>query len=80
MPRKVCFMDMVQLDKFVNQICSCNTPGCRGLLVPASVRCSGLGGAVSISYLDKVVSKLYGIRISVLAQANARVVGGWALF
>ena len=52
-PQRVCFMDLVQLDKFLkqmNQICSCNTPGCSGSLVPASVRYSGLGGAVSVSY------------------------------
>ena len=53
MPHKLCFVDLVQVDQFVqqvNQIRSCNTPGCMGSLVPVSVRYSGLGGAVSISF------------------------------
>lgn len=52
-PHKLCFMDLVQVDQFVkqmNQIRSCNTPGCRGSLVPVSVRLVGLGGTVSLSY------------------------------
>ena len=49
----VCFMDLNQLDKFinqVNQIRCCATPGCKGALRPINVRSVGLGGAVSSSY------------------------------
>ena len=49
-PSNVCFMDLNQLDKFieqVNQIHCCATPGCKGALSPISL---GLGGAVSVTY------------------------------
>ena len=52
-PQKVCFMDLAQLDKFieqVNHIRSCVTPGCMGELTPVKVSSVGLGGAVSIKY------------------------------
>ena len=51
--RKICFMDLVQLDKFIeqlNHIRSCVTPGCTGVLAPVKVSSIGLGGAVSIKY------------------------------
>ena len=53
-PLKVCFMDLSQLDMFMNQlnkIRACTTPGCKGSLVPDRVRSTGLGGAVSIKYM-----------------------------
>ena len=52
-PQKVCFMDLAQLDKFIeqlNHIRSCVTPGCMGELIPVKVSSVGLGGAVSIKY------------------------------
>ena len=52
-PSNVCFMDLIQLDKFikqVNQIRCCATPGCKGALSPINVKSEGLGGAVSITY------------------------------
>ena len=53
-PFKVCFMDLSQLDMFMNQlnkIRACTTPGCKGNLVPDRVRSTGLGGAVSFKYM-----------------------------
>ena len=52
-PQKICFMDLAQLDKFIeqlNRIRSCVTPGCMGELTPVKVSSVGLGGAVSIKY------------------------------
>ena len=46
-------MDLVQLDKFIeqlNHIRSCITPGCTGVLAPVKVSSIGLGGAVFIKY------------------------------
>ena len=51
---KIVFMDLSQLDKFVksiNKTRGCKTPNCRGNLVPVRVKSTGLGGAVSISYM-----------------------------
>ena len=51
---KVAFMDLFELGRFmktVNRIRGCITPGCTGELTPAHVRSSGLGGALSISYV-----------------------------
>ena len=53
MPNKVAFVELKQLDSFVQQMNACRrcaTPGCSGDLVPSSVKTSGLGGAVSITY------------------------------
>ena len=53
MPHKVYFMDLTQLDKFIeqlNHIRACVTPGCIGELTPIKVYSLGLGGAVSIKY------------------------------
>ena len=50
---KLCFMNLSQLDKFmeqVNSIRSCITPQCSGILIPVHVRFTGLGGAISVSY------------------------------
>ena len=52
-PKKVCFVDLTQLDKFMkqlNQMRNCATPGCKGELTPVHVKSAGLGGAVSIGY------------------------------
>ena len=52
-PDRVCFVELKQLDSFVQQINSCRhcvTPGCSGDLVPSSVKTIGLGGAVSITF------------------------------
>lgn len=53
MPDRVCFVELKQLDSFVQQLNACRrcaTPGCSGDLVPSSVKLSGLGGAVSITF------------------------------
>ena len=53
LPLKVCFMDLTELEKFmqkVNHARVCATPGCRGELTPVYVRSARLGGAVSICY------------------------------
>ena len=50
---RLCFMNLSQLDKFmeqVNSIRSCITPGCTGILIPVHVKSTGLGGALSVSY------------------------------
>ena len=52
-PSRVCFANLSQLDKFVqqiNQVRQCCTPVCDGNLVPMSIGMKGLGGAVSVSY------------------------------
>ena len=46
---KIVFMDLSQLDKFVKLINK--TPNSNGELVPVRVKSTGLGGAVSISYM-----------------------------
>ena len=51
MPDKVCFVELKQLDSFVQQLNACRhcaTPGCSGDL---SVKTSGLGGAVCVTFL-----------------------------
>ena len=48
----LCFLDLSQLDRFVNRlnvVRQCPTPACRGNLVATSVR-RGLGGAATITY------------------------------
>ncbi len=53
MPNKLCFVNLRQLDQFVqqmNKIRRCCTPGCGGDLVPLSIKTKSLGGAVSIPY------------------------------
>ena len=52
LPNKLCFFPLPQLGKFfdsINELRSCNTPGCRGDLAPISVKSLGLGGGVSVS-------------------------------
>ena len=53
-PSNVCFMDLTQLDKFmelVNEMRVCATFGCKGKLTPIRVKSVGQGSAVSISYI-----------------------------
>ena len=61
LPNKVAFMEVSQLEKFVesiNKIRGFKTPGCEGDLIPVKVTSSGLGGAISISYAcSKCASK-----------------------
>ena len=77
MPHKLCFVDLVQVDQFVqqmNKIRSCNTPGCMGSLVPVSVRYSGLGGAVSMSYgCDGCASKWAVLGSSMGRQSSTEI-------
>ena len=50
---KVCFLELKQLDSFVQQlntVRSCLTPGCKGVLAPLTVKNTGLGSAVSICF------------------------------
>ena len=52
-PDSVCFLKLKQLNTFVQDLNACRrcaTPGCSGILVPSSVKKSGLGGAVSITF------------------------------
>ena len=52
LPNKLCFIPLPQLGKCldsINELRSCNTPGCRGDLAPISVKSQGLGGGVSVS-------------------------------
>ena len=55
LPNKLFYFPLPQLGKFfdsINEIRSCNTPGCRGGgggLAPISVKSQGLGGGVSVS-------------------------------
>ena len=52
-PDRVCFVELKQLDSFVQQLNACrhcSTPGCSGDLVPSHVKTIGLGGAVSITF------------------------------
>ena len=53
-PNKLCFANLIQLDKFVkqiNKICQCRMAGCSGSLAPLSVKTTGLGGAGVIEYI-----------------------------
>ena len=53
LPHKMVFMDLSQLDQFVdtiNKIRGCTTPQCDGALIPVNVNNSGLGGAICVSY------------------------------
>ena len=53
LPRKVSFVDLLQLQRFVdsiNAVRGCRTPTCKGALVPVHVKSVGLGGSISISY------------------------------
>ena len=64
---KVAFVELKQLDYFVQQMNACwrcATPGCSGDLVPSSVKTSGLGGAVSITFSAMVA---FGITFSLKA-------------
>ena len=52
-PNKVCFIELKQLNSFVQQLNTCRrcvTPGCSGDLFPFSVKTSGLGGVVTITF------------------------------
>ena len=61
LPHKMVFMDLSQLDQFVdtiNKLRGCKTPRCDGALIPVNVNSSGLGGAICISYsCSKCTSK-----------------------
>ena len=61
LPHKMVFMDLSQLDQFVdtiNKLRGCKTPRCDGALIPVNVKSSGLGGAICISYsCSKCTSK-----------------------
>ena len=74
-------MDLVQVDQFVqqmNQVRSCNTLGCMGSLVPVSVRYSGLGAAVSMSYgCDGCASKWVVLGSSMGRQTSTEI--SWAI-
>ena len=47
LPNKLFFFTLPDLGK--NNIRHCSTPGCKGNLVPISVKTKGLGGAISVS-------------------------------
>ena len=52
-PNKLCFVELHQVEKFVQQLNSircCSTLGCKGVLFPETVKLNSLGGAVSICY------------------------------
>ena len=52
-PDSVCFLELKQLNTFIqllNASRRCVTPGCSGILIPSSVKMSGLGGAISITF------------------------------
>ena len=52
-PNSVCFLEVKQLEAFIQRVNSCRrcvTPGCSGILVPSSVKKSGLGGAISVTF------------------------------
>ena len=52
-PNKICFLELKQLDSFIEQLNSircCSTHGCTGVLIPSTVKSIGLGGAVSIFF------------------------------
>ena len=52
--QKMAFMDLSQLDRFmttVNRVRGCNTPDCKGGLMPVQVLNTGLGGALCITYV-----------------------------
>ena len=54
LPNRIAVVSISQLSKFVetiNQIRSCVTPGCIGVLAPISVDLDRLGGTVNISYI-----------------------------
>ena len=54
LPNEVGFMTLPQLERFVesiNAIRGCKTPNCEGVLVPVAVKSSGLGGALSITFV-----------------------------
>ena len=49
----VCFLELKQLNTFVQLLNAsrlCMTPGSSGILIPSSVKMSGLGGAISITF------------------------------
>lgn len=53
-PDRIAVVSITQLSKFVesiNQIRSCTTPGCDGVLAPISVCLERVGGTVNISYV-----------------------------
>ena len=67
LPNKLCLFSLPQLGNFlnaVNEIRSCNTPGCMGDLAPLSVKSKGLGGGVSVS----VCCTGCGIKVPCLKQ------------
>ena len=52
-PDKMCFLELKQLESFVellNSVRRCVTPGCSGALVPSAIKSIGLGGAISITF------------------------------
>ena len=52
-PDSVCFLELKQLNtsvQLLNASRCCVTPGCSGILIPSSVKMSGLGGAISITF------------------------------
>ena len=64
LPNKLCFFPLPQLGKFldtINELRSCNTPGCRGNLAPVSVNSKGLGGCVSVSIICTGCAKQGGM-------------------
>ena len=51
LPARLCFIELSHLGSFVstvNQIRRCTTSGCKGNLAPVTVKCRGLGGAVTV--------------------------------
>ena len=53
-PEKMFVVSLKQLNVFVktiNSVRCCVMPGCKGILVPVSLRSKGLGGTVDISYV-----------------------------
>ena len=53
LPARLCFIELSHLGSFVstvNQIRRCTTSGCKGNLAPVTVKCRGLGGAVTVRY------------------------------
>ena len=50
---RLCLIELSQLGNFintVNEIRSCTTSGCKGMLAPVAVKCRGLGGAITVRY------------------------------
>ena len=77
LPNKLCFFPLPQLGKLldtINELRSCNTPGCRGILAPISVKSKGLGGGVSVTICCTGCAKQGGMfetNINVPGHTNA---------